>query len=149
MLSLNAAVISLALFTVVLSSYAYAGKEMAITKKATLQAMNKEFSQKSLGVTVQQALKTPGENCIEKKKIATELLQGLASYLEDKGILMEIGFRQNGECNCFDPRLVAGLGNELLACIENGLTIISHSEHGNGAIVFASIDGVYSFAVEG
>lgn len=152
MLSLQASVASLTLFTLLLAAYSNASSELAQTKVIALQAMNKRFAEQSLKTTVLQALEPRGETCADKIKNAAEALKRVGEKLGSAGIRMEVGFMREGKCNCTSPNKLVEFNNgnayassAILSCIGEKLAIAKATELGFAVITFTKKENNYSY----
>ncbi len=143
MLTIQTAIISLALFSVIVLNYSQASGEIIKTKQTTLKTFKKQFFEKNLKNLVSDVLNAQG-SCSEKKKTAALQLKKLSELLEKKGVGMKVGFVKNFQCNCKKPNELIQLNGkiilaseEILTCIGEKLAISKINAKGLPAIIFS------------
>ncbi|MBI4406677.1 hypothetical protein HY571_02070 [Candidatus Micrarchaeota archaeon] len=135
MLSLQAAVISVALFTALFSAYSHASGEVGKTKQALLQAMDKKFFEKNTELLIYGVLEEKGP-CLDRKKAAVEKLVRLAQELKSRGIEMKTGYAST----YWEGEQVS----EMLTCTQNGLAILN-SRAGLPGIFFTRLEDKWQY----
>ncbi len=138
MLSLQAAVISVALFTALFSAFLHAGNEVGKTKKSLLQSGNKKFFEKNMAEIITSVLREKGP-CLQRKEASAAKLIYLVQELAKQGIEMKAGYATG------TSRLEAKQISEVLVCTENGLQIARHSAFGSPGIFFTRVSDEYAY----